>query len=120
MCCKTFYLKCIRTNHFVTMQDMYGLRHRTLVGKRACATIGGSSEGTNADGGNSQRVDNDSVNSQMSNGAGDDLSNDGAIGTDQGRDDLPKKARGRGKRNCTQLRLPSLDGKVMLKPVGNR
>jgi hypothetical protein len=36
------------------------------------------------------------------------------------RDEPPKKARGRGKRNLTEFRVPPPNEKVMLKPVGDR
>jgi len=32
----------------------------------------------------------------------------------------PKKGRGRGKRNRTQMKVPPHEGKVMLRPAGNR
>uniref|UniRef100_K3YMG5 Uncharacterized protein n=1 Tax=Setaria italica TaxID=4555 RepID=K3YMG5_SETIT len=81
----------------------------------------GNSQGTIADGGtvNSQRVTADQIDAQTSTGRCLD-SNDGASGSLLVRDEPPKKARGRGKRNLTQLRLPPSNDKVMLKPVGTR
>ena len=60
----------------------------------------GNSQGTNADVGivNSQRVADDQIDTQMSTGGSLD-SNDGASGSLVVRDEPPKKARGRGKKN---------------------
>jgi len=55
----------------------------------------------------------------MSNGGFDD-SNDGGSGTLQVMDQPTKKARGRGKTNETQLRVPPPSGKVMLNPQGSK
>ena len=81
----------------------------------------GYSQGTNADVGtaNSQRVADDQIDTQMSTSGCLD-SNDGASGSLLVRDEPPKKARGRGKRNLTQFRVPPPNEKVMLKPVGTR
>ena len=81
----------------------------------------GYSQGTNADVGtaNSQRVADDQVDTLMSTGDCPD-SNNGASGSILVREEPPKKARGRGKRNLTQFRVPPPNEKVMLKPVGTR
>jgi len=47
-------------------------------------------------------------------------SSDGASGALLVRDEPPQKARGRGKRNFTEFRVPPPNEKVMLHPVGNR
>ena len=99
-----------------------GNSRRTNVGGNSQGTnVGGNSLGTNADGGtaNSQRVGDDQSNIQMSNGGFDD-SNDGGSGTLQVMDQPTKKARGRGKKNETQLRVPPPSGKIMLKPQGSK
>ncbi|KAF0909496.1 hypothetical protein E2562_036641 [Oryza meyeriana var. granulata] len=98
---------------------MYNLRHKGLIG-RSCAASGGSSQGTSTDGANSQRVVDDCVNAQMSSGCG-NYSNDGALGDAQAQQEPPAKARrGRGKRNRTQLRVPTPGRRVQLKPIGVR
>ncbi|KAF0888514.1 hypothetical protein E2562_014734 [Oryza meyeriana var. granulata] len=55
----------------------------------------------------------------MSSGGGND-SNDGALGDAQAKQEPPAKARGRGKTNRTQLRVPTPEGRVQLKPIGVR
>jgi len=89
---------------------MHGLRHKRLAG-RTRAAPGGSSQETN-----------DAVaDSQMSIDGGDD-SNAAVDGNILHGEEPPKKGRGRGKRNRirTQMKVPPHEGKVMLRPAGNR
>ena len=87
---------------------MHGLRHKRLAGRTRAAP-----------GGSSQETNDAAADSQMSIDGGDD-SNAAAGGSILDREEPPKKGRGRGKRNRTQMRVPPLEGKVMLRPVGNR
>jgi len=81
----------------------------------------GNSHGTNADVGtaSSQRAADEQIDAQMITGGCLD-SSDGASGALLVRDEPPQKARGRGKRNFTEFRVPPPNEKVMLHPVGNR
>ncbi|KAG2583731.1 hypothetical protein PVAP13_6KG237000, partial [Panicum virgatum] len=89
--------------------DMHGLRHTRLAG---------SSRRSRSNGANSQSLGANDVDSQLNHG-GDDDNNDGAmIATAKAVEEPPK--RGRGKRNRTQLKVPPRDGKIQLKPKGNK
>ena len=88
---------------------MHGLRHTRLAG---------SSRRSRSNGANSQSLGANDVDSQLNHG-GDDDNNDGAmIATAEAVEEPPK--RGRGKRNRTQLKVPPRDGKIQLKPKGNK
>ena len=87
---------------------MHGLRHKRLAGRTRAAP-----------GGSSQETNDAAADSQMSIDGGDD-SNAAIGGNILHGEEPPKKGRGRGKRNRTQMRVPPHEGKVMLRPAGNR
>lgn len=87
---------------------MHGLRHKRLAGRTRAAP-----------GGSSQETNDAAANSQMSIDGGDD-SNAAVDGNILHGEEPHKKGRGRGKRNRTQVKVPPHEGKVMLRPAGNR
>jgi len=85
------------------MQNMHGLRHKRLAGRTRAAP-----------GGSSQETNDAAANSQMSIDGGDD--SNAAVGGNILHGEEPPKMERRG----LHMRVPPHEGKVMLRPVGDR